>query len=54
MFERAHHRRIAQVLHALDGQVLREAQCLFGGGTAMDLPKAVLWARIRALRRVLP
>lgn len=37
MFERAHHRRIAQVLHALDGQVLREAQCLFGGGTAIAL-----------------
>ena len=32
MFERAHHQRIARVLVALDGQLLREAHCLFGGG----------------------
>ena len=32
MFERAHHQRIARVLDALDGQQLREAHCLFGGG----------------------
>jgi hypothetical protein len=37
MFERAHHRRIARVLSALDGDLLREANCLFGGGTAMAL-----------------
>lgn len=37
MFERLHHRRIACVLSALDGQLLREANCLFGGGTAIAL-----------------
>ena len=37
MFERTHHRAIARVLHALDGPLLRERQCLFGGGTAMAL-----------------
>ena len=37
MFERPHHRRIARVLSALDGDLLREANCLFGGGTAMAL-----------------
>lgn len=37
MFERPHHRRIAWVLSALDGELLREANCLFGGGTAMAL-----------------
>lgn len=37
MFERLHHQRIARVLSALDGQLLRDANCLFGGGTAMAL-----------------
>lgn len=37
MFERPHHRQIARVLLALDGDLLREANCLFGGGTAMAL-----------------
>ena len=37
MFERAHHRRIARVLATLNGDLLREANCLFGGGTAMAL-----------------
>lgn len=37
MFERPHHRRIARVLTALDADLLREANCLFGGGTAMAL-----------------
>ncbi len=37
MFERAHHQRIARVLDALDGQLLCEAHCLFGGGTAIAL-----------------
>ena len=37
MFERPHHRRIARVLAALDADLLREANCLFGGGTAMAL-----------------
>lgn len=37
MFERPHHQRIAQVLSALNGPLLREHQCLFGGGTAIAL-----------------
>ena len=37
MFERLHHQRIAQVLGALDGAVLSQANCLFGGGTAIAL-----------------
>lgn len=37
MFERTHHQRIARVLDALDGKLLREAHCLFGGGTAIAL-----------------
>lgn len=37
MFERAHHRRIADVLSALNGPLLKEHQCLFGGGTAITL-----------------
>ncbi|MBU0750555.1 MAG: nucleotidyl transferase AbiEii/AbiGii toxin family protein [Gammaproteobacteria bacterium] len=36
-FKRLHHQFIAQVLHALDGPMLREAHCLFGGGTAIAL-----------------
>ena len=37
MFERPHHQRLAQVLLALNGSLLRENHCLFGGGTAMAL-----------------
>lgn len=37
MFDRLHHRRIATVLEALDGDVLLSSACLFGGGTAMAL-----------------
>ena len=37
MFERPHHQRIDRVLAALDGDLLRDANCLFGGGTAMAL-----------------
>lgn len=37
MFERAHHRHIARVLESLDGALLRERRCYFGGGTAMAL-----------------
>lgn len=37
MFERPHHQRIAQVLRALDGALLRDNNCLFGGGTAIAL-----------------
>lgn len=37
MFERPHHQRIAQVLLSLNGALLREQRCLFGGGTAIVL-----------------
>ncbi|WP_337245257.1 nucleotidyl transferase AbiEii/AbiGii toxin family protein [Luteimonas sp. gir] len=37
VFERGHHRRIAAVLEALDGDRLRQAHCWFGGGTAIAL-----------------
>ena len=37
MFERPHHQRIAKVLQVLDGPLLRDKHCLFGGGTAMAL-----------------
>ena len=37
MFERPHHQRIAHVLSALNGPLLRQNNCLFGGGTAIVL-----------------
>lgn len=37
MFERPHHQRIAHVLSALDGDVLRAHACWFGGGTCIAL-----------------
>lgn len=37
MFERPLHQRIAQVLGALNGELLREHCCLFGGGTLIAL-----------------
>lgn len=37
MFERPLHRLIARVLGALNGQLLKEHCCLFGGGTAIAL-----------------
>lgn len=37
MFERPHHQRIAHVLAALDGELLRQHGCLFGGGTCITL-----------------
>jgi hypothetical protein len=37
MFERPHHQRIAHVLAALDGELLRQHGCLFGGGTCIAL-----------------
>jgi hypothetical protein len=43
MFERLHHRRVAQVLLALDGGRLDAAQCRFGGGTAI----ALRWGEFR-------
>lgn len=36
-FERPHHQAIATVLYALNGQLLRDCHCLFGGGTAIAL-----------------
>jgi hypothetical protein len=37
MFERPHHQRIAHVLAALDGALLRQHGSLFGGGTCIAL-----------------
>ncbi|MDB5860467.1 MAG: hypothetical protein JWQ76_4156 [Ramlibacter sp.] len=37
VFDRPHHQRIARLLGALNGQLLREHQCFFGGGTAIAL-----------------
>ena len=37
MFEREHHRRVANILEALDAESLAAADCLFGGGTAIAL-----------------
>lgn len=37
MFERPHHQRIAQALTVINGALLRESNCLFGGGTAITL-----------------
>lgn len=37
MFERPLHQQIAQVLSCLDGALLKEHGCLFGGGTAIAL-----------------
>jgi hypothetical protein len=37
MFERLLHQRIAQVLSVLNGTLLKEHSCLFGGGTAIAL-----------------
>jgi len=37
MFTRLHHQAIAQVLHALDGDVFRQHACYFGGGTAIAM-----------------
>jgi hypothetical protein len=37
LFERAHHRRIASLLSALDAAMMASHRCLFGGGTAIAL-----------------
>lgn len=37
MFERPLHKRIAQVLDGLNGSLLKEHSCLFGGGTVIAL-----------------
>ena len=37
MYERPHHQRIARVLNALNGPLLREHSCLLGGGTLIAM-----------------
>lgn len=37
MFSRLHHQAIAQVLYALDADLLRKHDCLFGGGTVIAM-----------------
>ncbi len=37
MFERPLHQRIAQLLGSLNGPLLKEHSCLFGGGTVIAL-----------------
>jgi hypothetical protein len=37
MFNRPHHQQIAYALRALNGPLLKENKCLFGGGTVMAL-----------------
>jgi hypothetical protein len=37
MFSRPHHQRIAKVLESLDGDLLKQHNCLFAGGTAIAL-----------------
>lgn len=37
MFKRPHHQRIVKVLAALDADLLQQAECYFGGGTAIVL-----------------
>lgn len=37
MFKRPHHQRIAHVLASLNGEVLAQNQCWFGGGTCIAL-----------------
>lgn len=36
-FRRAHHRVIAKILRRLNGDLLLEARCFFGGGTRIAL-----------------
>lgn len=37
MFRRQHHKDILKVLQSLNGDLLRDAECFFGGGTAIVL-----------------
>ncbi|MFA6231286.1 MAG: nucleotidyl transferase AbiEii/AbiGii toxin family protein [Rhodanobacter sp.] len=37
MFERPHHQKIAKLLRAMDSNLLTQAKCYFGGGTAIAL-----------------
>ena len=37
MYKRSHHQHIAHILSTLDGPLLKENNCLFGGGTVITL-----------------
>lgn len=37
MFKREHHRRLAKILAALNGEFLEKAECYFGGGSALSM-----------------
>ena len=37
MFEKPHHQRIEKLLHSFDSELLEQAECYFGGGTAIVL-----------------
>lgn len=37
MFKKLHHQKIASVLAALDSRFLEDAECFFGGGTAISM-----------------
>ena len=37
MFERPHHQKVAKLLRSMDGELLTQAKCYFGGGTAITL-----------------
>jgi len=39
LFERPHHRRVAEVLDAIDAELMVRQRCLFGGGTAIVLSR---------------
>lgn len=37
MFERPHHQKVAKLLRSMDSDLLMQAKCYFGGGTAITL-----------------
>ncbi|MBT2143281.1 MULTISPECIES: nucleotidyl transferase AbiEii/AbiGii toxin family protein [unclassified Rhodanobacter] len=37
MFERPRHQKVAKLLRSMDGELLTQAKCYFGGGTAITL-----------------
>lgn len=37
MYKRAHHQHVFKLLQALDGALLEQTECYFGGGTAIVL-----------------
>ena len=42
MFEREHHRRVADVLESLDAGLLKASACLFGGGSSVMRPSSTI------------